>query len=224
MPPLRHSDEWQCPTCVANAVPTVPEKITNQPKAPKPKFPKAEKFPKPKASPAPGPARPQRDVRTHSPRYWGSDTDGFSDRDHEGDEQDLNNRLKGKHRAPSPTGAPGAPGYNQNGRRIHRRVSSATGQAPGASAGASVTKAGDEPWVNENYDLLREYDEYDDDDDELEPAEAEVPYGGILEGHEAEVGDRRPSNNDRRRWERARDIVEVSTTFSAVTLFALARR
>lgn len=194
---------------------TIPEKITNLPKAPKPKLAKTAKFPKPpKHSPAPGPARPLRDGRTHSPRYWGSDTDGWSEAD--GEEGEAGGLSKGKNRAASPTGLPGAPGYNAQGRRIHRKAASVAGAGAGAGvagsagAGTSVAAVADQPWLNQNHDLMAEYNEYDDDDDEGEPAEAEVPYGGILSGVEAEVGDRRPTNGDRKRWERAKDVVEVS--------------
>lgn len=59
---------------------------------------------------------------------------------------------------------------------------------------------------------VREIEE-EEDDEEVEQEEEEIPYGGILVGEEAEVGDRVATKEDRKKWERARDAAEVYLLF-----------
>lgn len=53
-------------------------------------------------------------------------------------------------------------------------------------------------------------DDAEEEGEVIEEEEEELPYGGVLVGNEAEVGDRKPGKEDRKKWERSRDAAEVS--------------
>ena len=59
---------------------------------------------------------------------------------------------------------------------------------------------------------MREVDE--SSEEEEEDVDDDEPYGGILRAAEADVGDRKPDQDDKKRWDKARQGAEVRCPLS----------